>query len=100
MIITTTPTIEGKPIKEYKGIVLGDTIMKVELRDGYRFSEDERVLYSNNLREAQQWAINAMTEQAKALDANAIVGVDVDYTKLNSGSGVLMVNANGTAVVI
>ena len=105
MIITTTPSIEGKPIKEYKGIVGGEAIMGANIMlDFFARIRDvvggRSAAYEEKLKEAQQIALTEMEERAKALGANAIVGVDMDYEVLGAQNGMLMVNVNGTAVVI
>jgi uncharacterized protein YbjQ (UPF0145 family) len=104
MIITTTPSIEGKPIKEYKGIVSGEAIMGanivLDFMAGIRDVVGGRsAAYEEKLKEAQQIALSEREERAKALGANAIVGVDMDYEVLGAKNGMLMVNVNGTAVV-
>ncbi len=103
MIITTTPTIEGKTIKEYKGIVAGEAIMGANVvRDLFASIRDivggRAAAYENKLVEARQIAIQEMIAQAQAQGANAIVGVDIDYEVVREG--MLMVTAAGTAVVI
>ena len=105
MTITTTPTIEGHPIREYKGLVTGETIIGANfvkdffasIRDivGGRSGSYERVL-----REAKDTALKEMEEQARAIGANAVVGIDLDYEALGNNSSMLMVTASGTAVVI
>jgi len=105
MIITTTPTIEGKPIKEYKGIVSGEAIMGANIVLDFLASIRDVVggrsaVYEKKLTEAQQIALAEMEERARAIGANAIVGVDMDYEVLGAQNGMLMVNVNGTAVVI
>lgn len=105
MIISTTPTIEGQKIIEYKGIVTGETIIGANfikdflagIRDivGGRSQSYEKVL-----REAKDTSIREMMERAQALGANAIVGIDIDYETIGSGNSMLMVSCSGTAVVI
>lgn len=105
MILSTTPTLEGKTIKEYKGIVTGETIIGANaIKDfmagltdffGGRSSTYEKVLI-----EAKSTALAEMEERARKMGANAIVGIDLDYETLGTGGGMLMVIANGTAVVI
>ena len=105
MLMTTTPTIEGHPVKEYKGIVTGETIIGANvfkdfmagLTDffGGRSSQYEKVLI-----EAKNTSLNEMAERARALGANAIVGIDVDYETIGQGNSMLMVATSGTAVVI
>ena len=105
MIITTTGSIEGQNIKEYKGIVFGETIIGANIikdflagiRDivGGRSGAYERVVM-----EARETSLNEMKERAAALGGNAIVGVKVDYETLGASNGMMMVVASGTAVVI
>lgn len=105
MIISTTPTIEGHKIIEYKGIVTGENIIGANfikdflagIRDivGGRSQSYEKVL-----REAKDTSILEMMERAQALGANAIVGIDIDYETIGSGNSMLMVSCSGTAVVI
>ena len=105
MIVTTTPTIEGHPIREYKGLVTGETII------GFIFVKDffDGILdivggrsgsYESVLREAKDIALREMQERAHMMGANAIVGVDLDYEALGANGSMLMVTASGTAVVI
>jgi uncharacterized protein YbjQ (UPF0145 family) len=105
MIITTTPTIEGKTIKEYKGIVTGETIIGANIfRDFFASIRDivggRSGAYEEVLREAKNTAIREMMQEASRIGANAVVGVDLDYETLGSANGMLMVAASGTAVVI
>ncbi|MGN0069428.1 MAG: heavy metal-binding domain-containing protein [Prevotella sp.] len=105
MIITTTPIIEGHPIREYKGLVSGETIiganivkdMFASIRDivGGRSGSYEKVL-----REGKETALRELQERALAMGANAVVGVDLDYEALGANGSMLMVTACGTAVVI
>lgn len=105
MIVTTTPSIEGKKIKEYKGIVTGETIIGANaIKDfmagltdffGGRSSSYEKVLI-----EGKNTALAEMQERAQKMGANAIVGVDLDYETVGPNGGMLMVTASGTAVVI
>ena len=105
MIITTTPNIEGHPIKEYKGLVTGETIIGANfLKDflagitdffGGRSSSYEAVLAK-----AKDEALREMQDRAAAMGANAIVGIDLDYEVLGQDNSMLMVTSSGTAVVI
>lgn len=104
MIITTTPSIEGKQIKEYKGIVFGEVISGVNfIKDfaaGMRnFFGGRSESYEEELLSARNQALNEMTQRAQVLGANAVVGVDVDYEVLGTDNGMLMVSVSGTAVV-
>jgi len=103
MIITTTPTVEGKTIVEYKGIVAGEAIMGANVvRDLFASIRDivggRAGAYENKLVQARQIALKEMEAQAQAMGANAIVGVDIDYEVVREG--MLMVTAAGTAVII
>jgi len=105
MIITTTPTIEGRPIKEYKGIVTGETIIGANfLKDflaGIRdFIGGRSGAYEKVLREGKDTSILEMMQRAEVLGANAIVGIDLDYETVGQGGSMLMVTCSGTAVVI
>lgn len=105
MIITTTPTIEGHPIREYKGLVTGETIIGANfVKDFFAGIRDivggRSGAYESVLREAKDTALKEMEEHARAIGANAIVGIDLDYEALGANSSMLMVTANGTAVVI
>ena len=105
MIITTTPNIEGHPIKEYKGLVTGETIIGANfLKDflagitdffGGRSSSYEAVLAK-----AKDVALREMQDRAVGMGANAIVGIDLDYEVLGKENSMLMVTSSGTAVVI
>ena len=105
MILTTTPTIEGQPIKQYLGIITGETIIGANaIKDfmagltdffGGRSSTYEKVLI-----EAKDSALAELQQRAAQKDANAIVGIDLDYETVGANGGMLMVTVSGTAVVI
>ena len=105
MILSTTPQIEGHPIREYKGVVTGETIIGANafkdffagIRDivGGRAGSYEKVLI-----EAKDTSLHEMMQRAEALGANAIVGIDLDYETIGANGSMLMVAASGTAVVI
>jgi uncharacterized protein YbjQ (UPF0145 family) len=105
MILTTTPQIEGRPIREYKGVVTGETIIGANMfkdflagiRDivGGRSGSYEKVLI-----EAKDISLQEMMQRATALGANAIVGIDIDYETIGANGSMLMVATSGTAVVI
>lgn len=105
MIVSTTNTIEGKRIVEYKGIVFGEVVSGVNvLRDfteGVRnFFGGRSAGYEEELQNAREEAIREMEERAAARGANAVIGVDVDYEVLGTDNGMLMVTVSGTAVVV
>jgi uncharacterized protein YbjQ (UPF0145 family) len=105
MLVTTTPNIEGKRITNYIGLVNGEAIIGANiLKDFFAGITDvvggRSSAYEQGLREAKSMALREMMEQATRLGANAIVGVDLDYQAIGSNGSMLMVSANGTAVVI
>lgn len=105
MILSTTNTIEGRPIQSYKGIVTAEAIIGANLfkdlfagiRDivGGRSGTYERVI-----EEARQHAMNELQQKAAALGANAVVGIDLDFETIGANGSMLMVVATGTAVSI
>jgi uncharacterized protein YbjQ (UPF0145 family) len=105
MIITTTPTVEGKRIRDYRGIVTGETILGANIfRDLFAGIRDivggRSAAYEKELRNAREMAMAEMAASATELGANAIVGVDLDYEVLGQNNGMLMVSVSGTAVVV
>lgn len=105
MVLTTTPTIEGKRIVEYKGIVSGEIITGVnfvkDFMAGIRdFVGGRSSSYENELIRARENALQEMQSRALESGANAVVGIDIDYEVLGSSSGMLMVSTSGTAVVV
>ena len=105
MLVLTTPTIEGKKITKYYGMVSGEAILGANIfKDFFAGIRDivggRSAAYEKELRQAKQIAINEMIDQANSFGANAIVGVDLDYETIGIGSGgnMLMVSASGTAV--
>ncbi len=106
MLIVTTPTIEGKKIVKYLGLVSGEAILGANIfKDFFAGIRDvvggRSAAYEKELRRAKEISIEEMKEQAKAMGGNAVVGVDLDYETISIGQagGMLMVSANGTAVV-
>lgn len=103
MLVTTTPTLEGQPIARYLGLVTGEAILGANIfRDLFAGIRDivggRSAAYENELRKAKDLAIQEMVQQATALGANAVVGVDIDYETIGQGGSMLMVAASGTAV--
>ena len=103
MILSTTNNIDGKPVKNYIGIVTGETIIGANIFKDFFASIRDVVggrsgSYEKVLREAKDTALKEMTENAIGLGANAVVGVDLDYETIGKGGGMLMVTASGTAV--
>lgn len=106
-ILTTTPSVEGKRITAYHGIVTGEAILGANIfRDIFAGIRDivggRSGAYEQELRKARQIALDEMTDAAVEAGANAIVGVDVDYETITLGDrgGMLMVTASGTAVTV
>jgi uncharacterized protein YbjQ (UPF0145 family) len=104
LILTTTPSIEGKKITNYYGLVTGEAIIGANLfRDIFAGIRDivggRSGSYEEVLREAKDNAINEMTENARRLGANAVVGIDLDYETVGTNGSMLMVTASGTAVL-
>ena len=104
MIITTTNSIEGHSIREYRGIAFGEVITGIDMfRDlGASLTNifgGRSAGYEDELQNAREEALRELERRAADLGANAVVGVDVDYEVLGSNNGMLMVSASGTAVV-
>jgi uncharacterized protein YbjQ (UPF0145 family) len=105
MIVTTTPSIEGKRIKEYRGIVTGEAIMGANIfKDVFGVVRDivggRSATYERELRRARDLATEELQSSAQAAGANAVVGVDLDYEVLGQANGMLMVSISGTAVIV
>ncbi|UWQ30601.1 MULTISPECIES: heavy metal-binding domain-containing protein [unclassified Leisingera] len=103
MIITTTPSVEGYQIAEYKGIVVGEAIMGANVvRDVFASITDivggRSGAYESKLQDARETALAELEDRARDKGANAVVGVDLDYEVV--GQSMLMVSASGTAVVL
>jgi uncharacterized protein YbjQ (UPF0145 family) len=103
MIITTTPSIEGKTIIEYKGVVFGEVISGVNFIKDFaaglsNFFGGRSGTYEEELIQARENAMREMENRARQIGADAVVGVDVDYEVLGADNGMLMVTVSGTAV--
>ena len=101
MILTTTPTIEGRSIAAYQGIVVGETIMGANIvRDMFARVTDivggRSGQYENKLRHAREAAMAELEQEARAKGADAVVGIDIDYEII--GDSMMMVSVPGTAV--
>lgn len=102
MILTTTPSIEGKSITDYHGIVVGEAIMGANVFRDILGSITDVVggrsgAYEKSLAEAREAALSELEERARALGGNAVVGVDIDYEVIEK---MLMVSASGTSVTV
>jgi uncharacterized protein YbjQ (UPF0145 family) len=105
MILTTTPSIEGKRITRYMGIVTSEAIVGANIvRDLFAGIRDivggRTGSYESILREAKDAALQELEENAAALGANAVIGIDLDYETVGSNGSMLMVTASGTAVFV
>ena len=103
MILTTTPTIEGRTITEYKGVVFGEVIVGVNFIKDFAASIRDLIggrsnTYEQELTNARATAMEELATRARAMGADAVVGIDIDYEVLGQGGSMLMVTASGTAV--
>lgn len=105
MIYATTSTIQGREVEAYLGVVFGDAVLGVNVFKDFFASIRDVVggrsgTYERELGNARDTAMAALTEQARALGADAIIGIDIDYEVLGADNGMLMVCVSGTAVSI
>lgn len=105
MLLTTTPTVEGRPVQKYLGVVSGEAIVGANaFRDFFAKVRDvvggRSGAYESVLIGARKTALDEMADAAKQLGGNAVVGIDLDYEVLGAENGMLMVSATGTAVVL
>lgn len=103
MILTTTPTVEGRTIIEYKGVVFGEVISGVNFIKDFKASLRDIVggrsgSYEQELINARAQALRELEERARQMNADAVVGIDIDYEVLGQSGSMLMVSASGTAV--
>lgn len=105
MIVTTTPTIDGKKIVKYLGVVTGEAILGANIfRDMFAAVRDivggRSASYERELGKAREIALDELQDWGEELGANAIVGVNLDYESFGQSNGMMMVSATGTAVFI
>jgi uncharacterized protein YbjQ (UPF0145 family) len=105
VLVTTTPSVEGRAITEYKGIVTGEAIMGANIfKDLFAGIRDivggRSATYERELRRAREMAMAEVMQSAAELGANAVVGVDIDYETVGTNASMLMVTVSGTAVVV
>ena len=105
MQMTTTPSIEGKRITRYCGVIAGEAILGANIfKDLFAGIRDlvggRSGTYEKELQRARDIAMEELEQRAKEIGANAIVGIDLDYEVLGEKNGMLMVSASGTAVVV
>ena len=105
MLITTTNTLQGREISDYKGIVTGEAILGANIfKDLFAGIRDivggRSGAYEEELMKAREIALDEMQQRAAQLGANAVIGVDLDYETVGQNGSMLMVSATGTAVTI
>ena len=105
MILTTTPSIEGKTIKQYHGIVIGEAVMGANIfKDLFASIRDivggRSGSYEDELTKARQIAFRELEQEARNMGANAVGGIDLDYEVLGDKNSMLMVSMSGTAVTV
>lgn len=105
MILSTTPSLDGRRIAEYRGIVTGEAIMGANIfRDFFAGIRDivggRSAAYEKELDRARQLAMEELEERAKQLGADAVVGIDLDYEVIGQAGSMLMVSVSGTAVTL
>jgi len=103
MLVTTTAVLEGKPVRDYLGVVTGEVIVGANIfKDLFASVRDivggRSGAYESTLRDARATAIAEMVAEARALGADAVIGVDLDYETIGQGGSMLMVTVTGTAV--
>ncbi|MEN9290149.1 MAG: heavy metal-binding domain-containing protein [Sphingomonadaceae bacterium] len=103
MLITTTNSVEGRQVTDYLGVVTGEVIVGANIfKDLFAGIRDivggRSGAYESTLRDARATALNELKEEARALGADAVIGIDLDYEVLGQGGSMLMVSASGTAV--
>ena len=105
MLVTTTPSVEGKRITKYCGVVTGEAILGANIiRDFFAGVRDivggRAASYEKELHQARAIALQELEDEAAKAGANAVVGIDLDYEVVGQGASMLMVSATGTAVVV
>ncbi|GAB5379826.1 MAG: heavy metal-binding domain-containing protein [Aliiglaciecola sp.] len=103
MLVTTTNNLEGKTIEQYYGVVVGEAIMGANIfKDIFASIRDivggRSGSYEQELTKARKIAFMELTEEARAMGANAVIGVDIDYEVIGQNGSMLMVSICGTAV--
>jgi uncharacterized protein YbjQ (UPF0145 family) len=105
MLITTTPNVEGRRIREYRGVVTGEAILGANVfKDFFAGIRDivggRSAAYEQELQRARDIAMREIEQLAEELGANAIIGLDLDYETVGPQGSMLMVSVSGTAVVV
>ena len=105
MLMSTTPTLEGQPVRQYLGVVTGEAIIGANIFKDM-FASIRNVVggragsYERTLADSREIAMEEMADAARKLGANAVVGIDIDYEVLGQDNGMLMVCVSGTAVKV
>jgi len=103
LVLTTTPTVEGRPVRRHLGIVCGEVIVGINFVKDF-FGRIRDVIggrsrtYETELQRGRDAALKELEERALALGANAVIGIDFDYEVLGQGNGMMMIVVSGTAV--
>lgn len=105
MLVTTTNTVEGHEIAEYKGIVFGEVVSGMNFVKDFFAGITDTIggrsgTYEREMQDSRDAAIEEMCERARKMGANAVIGVDIDYHVLGEKNGMLMISVSGTAVVL
>ena len=105
MLLSTTPSIEGRSIKEYKGVIVGEAILGTNIfRDMFAGIRDivggRSGAYEKELAKARQIAFGEIEQRAAELGANAVIGMDIDYEVVGKDGSMMMVSVSGTAGVL
>ena len=105
MQLTTTPSIEGKRVTRYCGVIAGEAILGANLfKDLFAGIRDlvggRSATYEKELQHAREIALEELQQRAQDLGANAMIGIDIDYEIMGKENGMLMVSASGTAVIV
>ncbi|NNE55841.1 MAG: heavy metal-binding domain-containing protein [Flavobacteriales bacterium] len=103
MIITTTPSVEGKQVASYLGVISGESIIGANIIKDFFAGITDIVggrsgSYEKVLREAKANALRELEDNARLMGADAVLSVDLDYETIGNNGSMLMVSASGTAV--
>ncbi len=103
MIVTTTPSIEGRTVRTYLGVISSETIIGAnfikDILGGLRdFFGGRSSTYEKVMEEAKQSALRELEDKARAMGADAVIGIDLDFETIGANGSMLMVSASGTAV--
>ena len=103
MLMTTTSVLEGRPVRDYLGVVTGEVIVGANIfKDLFANIRDivggRSGAYESSLRDARKTALDELAAEARMLGADAVIGIDLDYEVLGANGSMLMVSASGTAV--